>query len=68
MRAWDLLTLRWFMSGPPVAIGATRILIEEIQRYQAEGVTIEGEYKTRESVSIRSFVALKSLNRSTCAR
>ncbi len=32
---------RWFMSGPPVAIGATRILIEEIQRYQAEGVTID---------------------------
>jgi len=26
---------RWFMAGPPVAIGATRILIEEIRRYQA---------------------------------
>jgi len=35
------MAMRWFMSGPPVAIGATRILIEEIQRYQAEGVTID---------------------------
>jgi 3-oxoacyl-[acyl-carrier-protein] synthase-3 len=35
------VAMRWFMSGPPVAIGATRILIEEIQRYQAEGVTID---------------------------
>jgi len=34
-------TLRWFMSGPPVAIGATRILVSEIQRYQADGVTID---------------------------
>jgi len=33
--------LRWFMSGPPVAIGATRILVSEIQRYQADGVTID---------------------------
>jgi len=33
--------LRWFMSGPPVAIGATRILVDEIQRYQAEGVKID---------------------------
>ena len=33
--------VRWFMAGPPVAIGATRILIDEIQRYQAEGVTID---------------------------
>ena len=46
MQAADLfadvpLAMRWFMSGPPVAIGATRILIEEIQRYQAEGATID---------------------------
>jgi 3-oxoacyl-[acyl-carrier-protein] synthase III len=34
-------SLRWFMSGPPVAIGATRILVDEIQRYQADGVTID---------------------------
>lgn len=32
---------RWFMSGPPVAIGATRILVEEIQRVQREGVQID---------------------------
>jgi 3-oxoacyl-[acyl-carrier-protein] synthase-3 len=35
------IAMRWFMSGPSVAIGATRILIEEIQRYQAEDVTID---------------------------
>lgn len=33
--------VRWFMAGPPVAIGATRILVEEIKRYQASGVTID---------------------------
>ena len=33
--------MRWFMSGPPVALGATRILIDEIQRYQFEGVKID---------------------------
>jgi 3-oxoacyl-[acyl-carrier-protein] synthase-3 len=33
--------LRWFMAGPPVAIGATRILVDEIHRYQAEGVKID---------------------------
>jgi 3-oxoacyl-[acyl-carrier-protein] synthase III len=27
---------RWFMSGPPVAIGATRILVDEIQRTQRD--------------------------------
>lgn len=32
---------RWFMAGPPVAIGATRILIEEIQRVQREGIRID---------------------------
>jgi 3-oxoacyl-[acyl-carrier-protein] synthase-3 len=32
---------RWFMAGPPVAIGATRILVEEIQRVQGEGVQID---------------------------
>ena len=32
---------RWFMSGPPVAIGATRILIEEIKRYQSGGKKID---------------------------
>jgi 3-oxoacyl-[acyl-carrier-protein] synthase-3 len=35
------LAMRWFMSGPPVAIGATRILVEEIQRYQADGLPID---------------------------
>ena len=30
-----------FMAGPPVAIGATRILVEEIQRVQNEGVRID---------------------------
>ncbi len=29
------------MAGPPVAIGATRILVEEIQRVQNEGVRID---------------------------
>jgi 3-oxoacyl-[acyl-carrier-protein] synthase-3 len=32
---------RWFMSGPPVAIGATRILIDEIKRYQSAGKKID---------------------------
>ena len=32
---------RWFMAGPPVAIGATRILVEEIQRVQRDGVKID---------------------------
>lgn len=32
---------RWFMAGPPVAIGATRILVEEIERVQNEGVHID---------------------------
>jgi len=32
---------RWFMAGPPVAIGATRILVEEIQRVQDDGVKID---------------------------
>jgi 3-oxoacyl-[acyl-carrier-protein] synthase III len=33
--------IRWYMAGPPVAVGATRILVEEIQRYQAEGARID---------------------------
>jgi 3-oxoacyl-[acyl-carrier-protein] synthase III len=33
--------LRWFMAGPPVAIGATQILVDEIQRYQADGTVID---------------------------
>lgn len=32
---------RWFMAGPPVAVGATRILVEEIERVQKEGVEID---------------------------
>jgi 3-oxoacyl-[acyl-carrier-protein] synthase-3 len=32
---------RWFMSGPPVAIGATRILVDEITRVQQSGVKID---------------------------
>lgn len=32
---------RWFMSGPPVAIGATRILVEEIERVQRAGNRID---------------------------
>ncbi len=32
---------RWFMAGPPVAIGATRILVEEIQHYQSKGTQID---------------------------
>jgi 3-oxoacyl-[acyl-carrier-protein] synthase-3 len=32
---------RWFMAGPPVAIGATRILVDEIQRVQRDGVRID---------------------------
>ena len=32
---------RWFMAGPPVAIGATRILVDEIQRVQRDGVKID---------------------------
>jgi 3-oxoacyl-[acyl-carrier-protein] synthase-3 len=33
--------VRWFMAGPPVAIGATRILVDEIKRYQAAGARID---------------------------
>ncbi len=32
---------RWFMAGPPVALGATRILVDEIQRVQRDGVKID---------------------------
>jgi len=32
---------RWFMAGPPVAIGATKILVEEIRRYQSQGAKID---------------------------
>ena len=32
---------RWFMAGPPVAIGAIDILTDEIRRYQAEGHAID---------------------------
>lgn len=33
--------IRWYMAGPPVAVGATRILVDEIQRYQAAGARID---------------------------
>lgn len=33
--------VRWYMAGPPVAIGAQRILVDEIKRYRAEGATID---------------------------
>lgn len=33
--------VRWYMAGPPVAIGATRILVDEIRRHQAEGYAID---------------------------
>jgi 3-oxoacyl-[acyl-carrier-protein] synthase-3 len=32
---------RWFMAGPPVAIGATKILVDEIKRYQTQGAKID---------------------------
>lgn len=32
---------RWYMAGPPVGVGATRILVDEIQRYQAAGARID---------------------------
>jgi len=32
---------RWYMAGPPVAVGATRILVDEIRRHQAEGHAID---------------------------
>lgn len=32
---------RWFMAGPPVAVGATKILAQEIKRYQAQGHNID---------------------------
>jgi 3-oxoacyl-[acyl-carrier-protein] synthase-3 len=32
---------RWHMAGPPVAVGATRILVDEIRRYQSEGHSID---------------------------
>jgi 3-oxoacyl-[acyl-carrier-protein] synthase III len=33
--------VRWYMAGPPVAVGATRILVDEIRRYQGEGYEID---------------------------
>jgi len=33
--------VRWYMAGPPVAVGATRILVDEIRRYQGEGHSID---------------------------
>ena len=33
--------VRWYMAGPPVAVGATRILVDEIRRHQAEGYEID---------------------------
>ena len=33
--------IRWFMAGPPVAVGATQILVDEIRRYQAAGARID---------------------------
>lgn len=33
--------VRWYMSGPPVAVGATKILVAEIRRYRAAGHTID---------------------------
>jgi 3-oxoacyl-[acyl-carrier-protein] synthase-3 len=33
--------VRWFMAGPPVAVGATRILVDEIRRHQAQGFSID---------------------------
>lgn len=32
---------RWYMAGPPVAVGATRILVDEIRRHQSEGHVID---------------------------
>ena len=32
---------RWYMAGPPVAIGAITILVDEIRRYQADGHMID---------------------------
>jgi 3-oxoacyl-[acyl-carrier-protein] synthase-3 len=32
---------RWFMAGPPVALGATKILVDEITRVQQSGVRID---------------------------
>lgn len=32
---------RWYMAGPPVAIGAVKILVDEIQHYQAAGHAID---------------------------
>lgn len=34
-------TTRWYMAGPPVAIGAMKILTQEIARYQADGTKID---------------------------
>jgi 3-oxoacyl-[acyl-carrier-protein] synthase-3 len=33
--------IRWYMAGPPVGVGATKILVEEIRRYQAAGARID---------------------------
>lgn len=33
--------VRWYMAGPPVAVGATRILVDEIHRYVNDGHRID---------------------------
>jgi 3-oxoacyl-[acyl-carrier-protein] synthase III len=33
--------IRWYMAGPPVGVAATRILVEEIRRYQTTGARID---------------------------
>jgi 3-oxoacyl-[acyl-carrier-protein] synthase-3 len=32
---------RWYMSGPPVALGAIEILVSEVRRYQDAGVAVD---------------------------
>lgn len=33
--------IRWYMAGPPVGVGATQILVDEIRRYQHAGARID---------------------------
>jgi 3-oxoacyl-[acyl-carrier-protein] synthase-3 len=35
------LEARWFMAGPPVALGAIEILLDEVRHYQSTGVDVD---------------------------
>jgi 3-oxoacyl-[acyl-carrier-protein] synthase III len=53
---------RWYMAGPPVAIGASKILIDEIQSYQNSGNQIDWLIPHQANLTRILLPACKSLN------